>query len=1122
MILPGVFQKTLMPIRERQPCGPIRKILAVMRLTLILLLAGLQVSARVHSQDKITLHEQGASLEAVLKAISKQTGYQYALQDQWKTAGRRIDIDVKNAPLDQVLSIVFHDQPFTYEIVKKIIVVKERFAGKNVSAEEMSGPGDQVEVRGTIMDENGRPLSGANVTIKETGRGTITNAKGEFVFPKVPSNGTLVFSFIGYAPEAMKVKDVGKDVKIFLKLAKNELDKVVIQAYGTTTQRLNTGNIATVTAAEIERQPVMNALAALEGKVPGLVVTQNNGFASSTFRIELRGRAVIDAGKPSEPLYIIDGVPLTVLNLNGANYNSGSSGFDQTNLSPAGGQSPFFSINPGDIESITILKDADATAIYGSRGANGVIIVTTKTGKAGKTKLDINAYQGTNFVTQRFNLLNTQQYVEMRKEAFANDGVKMTVSKAYDLLSWDTTRYTNWQDIYWGGIGHVTNADISLSGGDKQNTFRLGADYNTTTTMFTKSGAESRGSMQFNYTHKSLDQRLSLSLTPNYSYAQSDLKLISARILQAPDAPPIFDSKGNLNWSGWQPVPNNLSSWGGLLSPYHQNTEFFNSQLNVQYQIIKGLTLSTQLGYSFVHGQQNMRNPIISLNPYSAPKGTSRFGNTNITNIIVEPQLEYKSTLWNGARVSVMSGASLQKANQDFNYIQGDGYINDNLLGSIANAPIKSANDGNAQYRYAAMFARINFNWADKYIINLTGRRDGSSRFGSGKQYGNFGAVGVAWIFTEEHLLKGNLPFLSYGKLRASYGLTGNDQIGDYGYLSQWSAAFTIPYQGNPSYIPLVHPNPNLEWETNKKLEMALNLGFLNDRITTEIAWYRNRCGNQLLNIPLPILTGFANVLENSPGTVQNTGIEITARGKIITHRDFELSSSFDIGFNRNKLIAFPNLSQSPYASLFAVGKSLSIVRLLHYTGIDPLTGQYTYQDKNHDGMISTSYNNGSNDLYDKDLAVQFDGGFGVDIRYKDLQLNLFFNFRKWERVNPYFTSTPGFVNTNQSVEVLNRWQKPGDHARFARFTTRPQQSDQQFSSSDGVYADATFIRLRNAVVSYNIPGLKNIGVRRCSVYLKAQNLFALSRFNSIDPEVSSLGQLPPSKIFTGGIQFSF
>jgi len=1091
-----------------------------MKLAIVLLILSLQVSANVRSQDKITLRLQGASLESILKSISKQTGYQYAISDQYKAVAKKIDIDVREASLGDVLEITFREQPFTYEIVNKIIVVKGKVERKVAEVVASAGPGEMIDVQGTVMDEVGRPLAGANVIVKETGRGTITNAQGVFVFSKVPVNSTLIFSFIGYAAEQMKVKE-GASVKVFLKIAKNELDKVVIQAYGTTTQRLSTGNIATVTAEQIERHPVMNPLASLQGAVPGLVITQTSGYASAPFKAEIRGRSVINGNLPSEPLYIIDGVPLTILDFSG-NYSSGSFGFLQNSFAgPATGQSPFFSVNPSDVESITVLKDADATAIYGSRGANGVILITTKNGKAGRTKFDLNLYHGISEVTGRYDMLNTSQYLEVRREAFKNDNIVMNASNAYDLVVWDTTRYTDWQKLLWGQLGHTTDMQLDFSGGDRLNTFRIGGGYHHETSILSYSGADQRASVQFNYTHASLNQRLHISLTSMYSYAHSDLIYLAGSVLTSPNSPPVFNSQGLLNFAGWLPVSYNLNPFGSLIQPYSSKTGFLNSQVKLQFEIIKGLSLAAQMGYSTFHNSQLRLTPIISQDPATNPFGSSQFGNNNGTNAIIEPQLEYKGFVGKG-KLSAFLGGSIQGVSQDGNTIYGTGYVNDNLLRSIYNAPTTSASDISGQYNYAAIFGRINYDWFDRYILNLSVRRDGSSRFGPGKQFGNFGAVGAAWIFTEEKWFKNHLPLLSFGKLRGSYGITGSDEIGDYGYLTRWSSS-TIPYGGTPSYIPLQHANPNLEWQTNYKLEAALDLSFFKNRFTFEIAWYRNRTSNQLVQTPLPALTGFTSVVNNFPATVQNMGLEMKLGSKIFDEKYFSWSADFNIGINQNKLIAFPGITKSPYASSLVVGQPLNIRKLLHFMGVDPQTGQYMYEDRNHDGQITNSYNNGNNDLYNKDMSVKFSGGFENNLQYKWLQLSLFFEFRKSELPRAIYTSIPGYIG-NQSTRILNRWQKPGDIAKFARYTTQPQRSDNYFGSSDGVYTDGSYIRLRNMSLSFRVPEkwAKKLSIQGCTFYARGENLFVITKYDGIDPGAPGFGLMPPPKIFTGGLQLNF
>jgi len=1093
-----------------------------MKLTIFfLIVVCLHVSAAGYGQKgTVTISGKDLSLEKVFSVIKKQTDFVcFYGYDVLKDA-RPVSLSFKDADVQEVLKAALWGQGLDFSITGKTITIMK----KPISAAVGSGPFRTIKAMGVVYNEAGQPLSGANVTIKATGKGTITNAKGEFMLPAVPEESPLVISFIGYAPQLIKVSE-GIPVQVYLNVAKNELDKVVVQAYGTTTQRLATGNIATVTKEQIERQPVMNVLSALQGQVPGVVVSQKNGYASANFSVEIRGRSVL-SNLPADPLYIIDGVPLTVLTLNKYDGYGGSSGFLQNGFTgPANGQSPLFSVDPADIESLTVLKDADATAIYGSRGANGVIIINTKKGKIGKTKFDMNVYSGASFVTGRYNLMDTKEYVAMRLEALKNDGLTPDPGADYDITTWDTTRYTDWQKQLWGGTGHTYDIQGSFSGGDKQTSFRIGGGYHRETSMFTASGADQRASLQFNITHHSLDQRLELSLTSAYSYVNSSMINIYASVLTPPDAPAVLDKRGFLNFDGWQPVPDMLGNFGAIFQPYSVKTNFLNSQFSMQYKIMKGLTFSTQLGYSTFNVPQKYITPIISQNPNYSPTGSNQFGNNNGYNAIIEPQVDYKLSLGR-LNINALVGGSIQTVSQDGNTIFGSGYVNDNLLNSIASAKVKNASDVSGQYKYNAVFGRLNFNYDDIYILNMSARRDGSSRFGPGKQFGDFGAVGLAWIPSQYNWWKDNLSFISFAKLRSSYGITGSDQIGDYKYLSLWGAATLLPYQNMPTYIPQGFANPDLRWQANRKLEVAVNLGFLKDRIMAEVVWYQNRCGNQLITYPLPALTGFNNVAQNWNAVIQNRGVEATITAKIIDKKDWQWTSTFNIGMNRNRLVSFPNLALSSFAGQYFIGKSLSISQYLHYTGVDPQTGQYTYLDKNHDGVLNTNTNDTATDLITKDFAVPFDGGFTSTVTFKAFQLSAFFTFRKQLLAIGEYSQIPGTngAQSNQPRDVLNRWQKPGDHAKFARYTTMPQESDNYFSLSDATITDGSYIRLRNLSLSYDLPDkiLKRAGLINIRIYARGENLFVISKYKGLDPEASSPGILPPSKIFTGGVQFTF
>ncbi|MDB5158789.1 MAG: SusC/RagA family TonB-linked outer membrane protein, partial [Mucilaginibacter sp.] len=485
------------------PPGYIHKFLLIMKLTTFILFVTLmQVSAAGFAQ-KITLNAHNASLEQVFKDIRKQTGYDFIYTGKLISKANPVTIQLKDASIEDALKECFADQPLDYTIDQKTVIIKEK------QPAQQTAPAPPKDVTGHVTDKQGVALVNATVLLKRTKSGTLTDVKGNFTLRGVLPDDINTVTYIGYKPLSIKV---GNETvfNLVMEETTNALDAVVVQAYGKTSQRFATGDIGTVSGADIAKQPVMNPLLALFGKVPGLEITQNSGYASANVGVTIRGRANI--GGPSDPLFIVDGVPLT---LNGSGANNGSGALmifpDGSNLvGPAGGQSQLFAINPADIESISVLKDADATSIYGSRGADGVIIITTKKGKAGKTKLEGSLYQGVQEVTQRYPMLNTQQYIQMRLEAFRNDGITPTTANAYDLLTWGKG-YTDFQKEFWGGLGKTIDPEVNLSGGNNLTTFSLSGGYHHETSIFNYSGAEQRASFHVNINHKSLNERLNIS-----------------------------------------------------------------------------------------------------------------------------------------------------------------------------------------------------------------------------------------------------------------------------------------------------------------------------------------------------------------------------------------------------------------------------------------------------------------------------------------------------------------------------------------------------------------------------------------------------------------------------------
>ena len=982
----------------------------------------------------------------------------------------------------------------------------------------------QNTITGTVRNTAGEPLPNATVTVVKTNKGTITNAKGAFILNNVASKDQLRVSLIGYAAQTLAINGQ-TNITITLKDAVNELDRVVVQAYGITSQRLATGNIGKLTAKDIEKQPVMNVLDALQGQVPGVVVSRGNGYASSSIKVEIRGRSTINPNIPSEPLYIVDGVPLTILSLTAnESYANGTQGVIQSGIpSPANGQSPLFNLNPADIESIEVLKDADATAIYGSRAANGVILITTKKGKAGKAKLNISVYSGNLSNTRFYPMLNTRQYVEMRKEALKNDGRPINENTASDLLIWDTLRYTDWQKAMWEHVGRTIDANLALSGGDVRTNFRLAGSFHSRSDILTIGGNNLRGGLTLNMNHRSANGKLVLGLSAIYTVTAVDTKSNPSSIQLPPNAPPVYDENGNLNFAGWGPLQN-LYSFGFLMQSYKSEAHYLNTNMLFNYEILKGLNIKVNIGYNAVQSSQDNQVPIKAQNPAFNPTATYSHGSTFSKNILAEPQLEYNKFILKG-KLTVLAGSSYQQNKTEGSTMNGFQIPNDVLISNISSAPNRSINYNIAWYKYIAMFGRINYNRDNRYLFNINIRRDGSSKFGPGKQFGNFGSIGGAYIFSETGFFKNTMPFISFGKLRGSYGTTGNDQIPNYQYLTAWSFN-QFQYNGSQVLIPTRHTDSTFQWQVNRKLELAGTLSFFENALTIDVSWYRNRCDNQLVSFPTPSSTGFGDVLTNSPANVQNTGWELALSGTPVNKKTLKISSRLNIGINRNKLLSYPDFDLSPYTTRYVVGQSLNIIKVLQSTGVDPQTGQYTFKDFDEDGKITIVEKLSANDdRYFIDPSVKFDGGLSNSLSYKRISMELFFYFRKKLGRKAYITSyLPGQI-ANQPVEVLDRWQKPGDHATIAAFTTVSKESYQRFSNySDGVYTDASFIRLQNLSIGYSLTGkyLSRIGVSDCKINIAARNLFVISPYKGADPEIQSATVIGIPRVITAGLSLNF
>jgi TonB-linked SusC/RagA family outer membrane protein len=1118
----------------RIPAG-LTKTLMIMKFTAIIVLSAcLTASANGYSQ--ITLSVKNAPLQKVFKEIQKQSGYDFFYTYELLQQAGNVSVKVDKVPLEKALEESLRGKGLTYEIINKTVVIKEK-AKEIIKKELIPTP---IDVKGRVVNENGEPVAGASVKIKGTDIGTSTNENGEFTLNVSDSNMVLVIS--GTNIETVEVKiNARTNLTFTVKTKISKLDEIQIVAYGTTTQRYNVGSVTKVTAEEIGKQPVSNPLAALQGRVAGLVVTSTSGIPGASFKLQIRGQNSLNPKVTSSlnipldiPLIIIDGVPYAPQNVNTNQFTSLASPQADLYNNPYGGMSPFNSINPADIESIEVLRDADATAIYGSRGANGVIIITTKKGKEGKARFSLNVYTGESRTTRTMALLNTQQYLAIRHEAFKNDGIipntnPSSTGYAKDLLIFDTTKYTDWKKQFYGGTSRTTDVNSSLTGGTVNTQFLVGAGYHHETYIFPGDFVSNRISVQANFRHSSTDKKFSLEMFSNYAYDENNSSG-SPNALRAnglpPDYPDLLDGSGNLNWS-YKGVDLFDNALAYLKQQYKSWNYNLISHLQIGYELFKNFTIQYSLGYSNYNGNEISKNPISAQDPLSTPISTAGFGTNYFQTWIIEPQAEYKR-VFGKLKVNFLVGNTLQKNINSSTTAIGSGYSNEALLGSISAAAIVVNNDNYSEYKYAAIFGRFTSVFNNKYILSINGRRDGSSRFGPQKQYGNFGSIGAGWLFSEESILKEKFPILSYGKLRASFGTTGNDNIGNYQYLARWGTTSNflsgLLFQGTNGYVPLNLYNPKFSWSTTRKLEASLELGFNKDRFISSITWYRNRCNNQLVSYSLPTQTGFPSVTANFPALVENKGWEIQVSSTNIKTKHFSWKTNFNISIPKNRLVSFPGIENTGYSSIYKVGQSLSVLNKYKLLGVNDTTGIYAFEDLNKDGTI---------DNLDFQVIGNLDpkyyGGIDNSFSYKQFELSIFIEYRKQTGANylQQLYNFPAGAYGNIPVVLLDHWQKPGDHSNIERFSTRQStlagQAATKYSRSSGAYTDASFARFKTISLSYT---LKNSFGKRKTVPIRfsvtAQNLFTITKFKGNDPETQSYYGVPPLKTIVAALQFTF
>lgn len=972
---------------------------------------------------------------------------------------------------------------------------------------------ERFTVSGKVISAaSGVAIEGATVTNKRTRIHAATDRLGEYRIPARPDD-ILVYSFVGYVNAEEKVGG-REQIIVALDSAENTLEEVEINAgYYTTTRRTSTGNIAKVTAEEIEKQPVLNVMEALKGRMAGVNIQTVSGGIGGAFSIQVRGQnSLRTAG--NDPLFLIDGVPFmsTPLKQVGNTLISGN---------------PLNTLNPSDILKIEVLKDADATAIYGSRGSNGVILISTKSGQSGRSRLVADVSAGTGRIGKFTKLLNTDQFLEMRREAFANNpNEPLTVSVAPDLLLYDSTRYTDWQNELLGGTARNLSTKLSLSGGKEGLNYLMSGSYLTQGNVYPGDFTYQRGSGHLSLRQGKGGDRFQAHIALTYTVDNNNLpeastNLVLSALTLAPNAPSMLTPEGLLNNPDGSFTNNPMSAF---MQPYTHRSANSAAQASVSYHFLDGLYLKSTFGYSMLRSEETQLSPASSSPwPQFAVSNVQQTENTSTT-WNVEPQLNWDLKIKDGFS-QVLIGATVQQNNVDGSNVAGYGFINEQLMNNITQAQtVYLLAPRYSQYRYLAGFGRVNYSHADKYLLNITARRDGSSRFGPGKQWGNFGALGAAWVFSEEDWMKERISWLGFGKFRASYGVTGSDQIPDYGYMSTYTVnsvatntAGVYPIIANPSRLA----NLDYHWESTRKLEAALEFGILGERLHGTLAWYSNRSGNQLVGYALPGTSGFTSVQANLPAVVQNRGFELDFQSINLKMSNFEWNSGINLTFPSRRLLKYPNIEASSYNNTYQVGESMDRNRVFLYNGVNPETGVYEFEDVDANGIIE------DNDRIWRDQYAIFYGGIANRFSFKRLEFSFFIQLDNRERAFVQSYELPGASAYNQPAEVLDRWQKPGDIAPFQKFW--PGYSGDAYvqfynlnGSSNAWLENCFFVRLSNVSLDFNVPAylFRSSGIQGLRLSVHGQNLWVSDKRNRFDPE-TNYNQLPPLRMLTGSIQLT-
>jgi len=1089
--------------------GGALKFIRVMRLTAILLLtACLQVSARTEGQT-ITLAAKNKPLERVFGEIKKQSGFSFIYGRELINSARRVNVNVKNEPLVKVLELIFHDQPLDFKISDNYIVISPKPPVVNQAGDRSEEePLPPIQISGRVTDEAGKPLAGASIKLKGAQGGTSTDDKGEFTFSIPGKGGILIISYVGYRVQEIPVNKSG-EISVKLSLEDNKTEEIVVIGYGTARRRDLTGSIATLSNESYKDQPVVNASSALQGRVAGVAVTNNSGAPGGSVKIRIRGANSINAN--NDPLYVVDGIALSSIGLGDLNVN--------------------------DIESMEVLKDASATAVYGSRGANGVILITTKSGKSGIPRVEYNSFVSFNKPMKKYDLMDAVTYA---KTANLTAGASVFA----DPQSF-AGKGTDWQDLIFAN-STTQSHQVSVAGGKEGTKYYISGFYIDQGGLLVNSnqkrfGLRSNLDMKLS---KKIDLGINVYAGRLNSHNNGDMgskgNPVTSALTWAPTEQ-VYDAPGQYNRFGISPI------WA---NPYmtikerdgdnYSNVGVFNGRF--RYAITDWLTLTVNGGLDMnISKYAYLNNDWISPgNPGSGQSSSENytfqnsnvltfhrsFGDHDLTVTALEEATSNKYTSFSA------SGSGLSSIS--------NGYYN---LGLNTSQSIAS---GYSNWSLLSFMGRAAYSYNDKYLLTATIRRDGSSKFQGNNKWSSFPSFSAGWKLSNEKFIQA-LGVFSNLKLRAGWGVTGNQAIGPYSTLGLlngviYSYGTASVYQGYTLGNPAT---PNVKWETSKQTDIGLDVGLLGGRLNITADYYNKNTSDLLLLTRIANYDGGGNYLKNI-GKVNNKGWEFLIEGTLYKEGNFTWSTAFNGAWNQNKVINLgkDSLLERPLLTggglisapiqVVKVGQPMGAFYLIPWQGVYQSdkgiykAGDAKYRDVDGNGSV------GFEDRVISGSAMpKFTWGFNNNFSYKNFELNIFIQGSQGNKIfNATYASTAvptsdvKFINL---ADAANYWTPSNTGSTWAN----PASKNKSWVESTQFLQDGSYVRLKNVSLSYTL-GKSLLKVLSAKIYVSAQNIATITKYKGFDPEASTmpagsdvdagieLGAYPSPKTVTVGVQLKF